>query len=304
LQLQTHMARTHIPVLLEEILSSFDLKPGDDVVDATLGGGGHASAFLEATAPNGRLLGIEWDARTLEETRKRLAIYGSRAMLVHGSYREMERFARAYAVPVASAVLFDLGYSSFQIDDPDRGFSFRFEGPLDMRYDASGDLTASDIVNGWSQEDLAQTIREYGEERAAGRIAAAIVRARGKAMIVSTGQLAAIVASAVPERTRRGKPKINPATQTFQALRIAVNDELGNVREALPQAVRLLRPGGRLGVISFHSLEDRIVKRFFEESPELEILTPKPVMAGEKELEANPRARSAKLRVAIKKPHA
>lgn len=296
--------KRHIPVLLEEVLSLLDPKPGDDVVDATLGGGGHASALLEAIAPNGRLLGIEWDARTLEVTRKTLESHGSRAMLVHGSYRELERFARACAVPVASSVLFDLGYSSFQIDDPERGFSFRFESPLDMRYDASGDVTASDIVNGWSKEDLSQVLREYGEERAAGRIAAAIVRARERQMIVSTVQLAAIVASAVPERTRRGKPKINPATQTFQALRIAVNDELGNIREALPQAVRLLRPGGRLGVISFHSLEDRIVKRFFEENPELEVLTPKPIMAGEKELDVNPRARSAKLRVAIKRPHA
>jgi len=298
------MAGRHIPVLLEEVLSHLDPKPGDDVVDATLGGGGHASAFLEAIAPNGRLLGIEWDARTLEVTRKKLERYGSRAMLVHGSYRELERFARACAVPVVSSVLFDLGYSSFQIDDPSYGFSFRFESPLDMRYDASGDVTAADIVNGWSKEDLAQVLREYGEERAAGRIAAAIVEARRKGMIASTGQLAAVVASAVPERTRRGKPKIHPATQAFQALRIAVNDELGNVREALPQAVKLLRPGGRIGVISFHSLEDRIVKKFFEDNKELEVLTPKPVMAGKEELEVNPRARSAKLRVAAKRYHA
>lgn len=296
------MAGRHVPVLLDEVLSYLAPKPGDDVVDATLGGGGHASALLEAIAPNGRLLGIEWDARTLEETRKSLERYGSRAMLVHGSYRDLEKFARACAVPVASAVLFDLGYSSFQIDDPGYGFSFRFEGPLDMRYDASGDVTASDVVNGWPQEDLSRILREYGEERAAGRIAAAIVRAREKGPIVSTGQLAAIVASAVPERTRHGKPKIHPATQAFQAIRIAVNDELGNIREALPQAVRLLRPGGTIAVISFHSLEDRIVKRFFEASSDLEVLTPKPVMAGEKELESNPRARSAKLRVARKKP--
>lgn len=295
------MAGRHIPVLLKEVLSYLDPKPGDDVVDATLGGGGHASAFLEAIAPNGRLLGIEWDARTLEVTRKTLERYGSRAMLVHGSYRELERLARACAVPVASSILFDLGYSSFQIDDAGRGFSFRHDGPLDMRYDGSGDLTASDIVNGWSQEDLARIFRDYGEERAAGRIADAIVRDRKHFMISSTAQLAAIVSSAVPERSRRGKPKIHPATQAFQAIRIAVNDELGNVREALPQAVRLLSPGGRIGVISFHSLEDRIVKRYFEENEELEILTPKPVMAGEEELEANPRARSAKLRVAAKR---
>jgi 16S rRNA (cytosine1402-N4)-methyltransferase len=197
--------------------------------------------------------------------------------------------------------LFDLGYSSFQIDDPDRGFSFRFDGPLDMRYDVSGDLTAADIVNTWPKEELVRIFRDYGEERASGRMVAAILQAREHASITSTAQFAAIVASAVPERTRWGKPKIHPATQAFQALRIATNDELGNVEAVLPQAVRLLKPGGRLAVISFHSLEDRIVKNFFEESEELEVLTRKPIMAGKEELEINPRARSAKLRVAIKR---
>ncbi len=291
----------HIPVLLNEVLSSLDPKPNDSVIDATLGGGGHASALLEAIGPTGRLLGIEWDARTLEETRKKLERYGSRAMLIRGSYRDIERFAGACAFPEVSGILFDLGYSSFQIDDPDRGFSFRFDGPLDMRYDASGDVTAADIVNGWSKEDLIRILREYGEERASGRIAAAILQAREHAFISTTSQFATIVSSAVPERTRRGKPKIHPATQAFQALRIATNDELGNIETALPQAVRLLKPGGRIAVISFHSLEDRIVKNFFEKSAELKALTPKPIMAGREELDANPRARSAKLRVAEKK---
>lgn len=291
----------HIPVLLEEVLSNLDLKPNDSVIDATLGGGGHASALLEAIGPNGRLLGIEWDARTLEETRKKLERYGSRAMLVRGSYRDLERFAGACAFPEVSGILFDLGYSSFQIDDPDRGFSFRFDGPLDMRYDASGDLTAADIVNTWPKEELVRIFRDYGEERASGRMVAAILQAREHASITTTGQFAAIIASAVPERTRWGKPKVHPATQAFQALRIATNDELGNVEAVLPQAVRLLKSGGRLAVISFHSLEDRIVKNFFEESKELEVLTPKPIMAGRKELDANPRARTAKLRVAIKR---
>ncbi len=291
----------HIPVLLEEVLSHLDLKPNDSVVDATLGGGGHASALLEAIGPTGRLLGIEWDARTLEETRKRLERFGSRAMLIRGSYRDLERFAGACAFPEVSGILFDLGYSSFQIDDPDRGFSFRFDAPLDMRYDVSGDLTAADIVNTWPKEELIRIFRDYGEERASGRMVAAILQAREHVSITTTAQFAAIIASAVPERTRWGKPKIHPATQAFQALRIATNDELGNVEAVLPQAVRLLRPGGRLAVISFHSLEDRIVKNFFEESEELEVLTPKPIMAGRKELDANPRARTAKLRVAIKR---
>ncbi len=291
----------HIPVLLEEILEHLDLKPNDNVVDATLGGGGHASALLETIAPNGRLLGIEWDGRTLEETRKKLERFGSRAMLIRGSYRRLEEFVGACAFPDISGILFDLGYSSFQIDDPDRGFSFRFDGPLDMRYDASGDVTAADIVNTWPKEELIRIFRDYGEERASGRMVAAILQARAYASITTTAQFAAIIASAVPERTRHGKPKIHPATQAFQALRIAVNDELGNVEAVLPQAVRLLKPGGRLAVISFHSLEDRIVKNFFEESKELEVVTPKPVMAGRAELEANPRARTAKLRVAIKR---
>ncbi len=291
----------HIPVLLNEVLSHLDSKPNDSVIDATLGGGGHASALLEAIGPTGRLLGIEWDARTLEETRKKLERYGSRAMLVRGSYRDLERFAGACAFPEVSGILFDLGYSSFQIDDPDRGFSFRFDGPLDMRYDASGDVTAADIVNTWPKEELIRIFRDYGEERASGRMVAAILQAREHASISTTSQFAAIVASAVPERTRWGKPKIHPATQAFQALRIATNDELGNIQTALPQAVGLLKPGGKIAVISFHSLEDRIVKNFFEESPDLEIVTPKPVMAGADELEANPRARSAKLRVAQKR---
>jgi len=294
------MAGQHIPVLLDEVLSHLDLKPGDDVADATLGGGGHASALLEAIGPTGRLLGIEWDARTLEGTRKSLERFGSRAMLVHGNYRNLDRFARACGIPSLDAVLIDLGYSSFQIDDPERGFSFRKDGPLDMRYDASGDLTASDIVNGWSKQDLIRILRDYGEERAAGRIADTIVRDRERFMISSTAQLAAIVASAVPERSRGGKPKIHPATQAFQAIRIAVNDELGNAEAVLPEAARLLKPGGRLAVISFHSLEDRIVKRFFEESKELKALTARPITPSKAEIEANPRSRSAKLRIAQK----
>ncbi len=297
------MPTEHVPVLLKEVLSYLDLKPGDDVIDATLGGGGHASAILETTAPNGRLLGIEWDGRTLEETRKTLSRFGSRAMLVHGSYRDLGRFARAHALSNVSAVLFDLGYSSFQIDDPERGFSFRFDSPLDMRYDAGNELTAADVVNGWPKEELVRILREYGEERAAGRIAEAIVRARERALVATTGRLAEIVARAVPERGRRpggGKPKIHPATQTFQAIRIAVNDELGNLRAALPQAVDLLKPGGKLAVISFHSLEDRIVKDFFKQTSGLRVVTERPVPPGGEEVEFNPRSRSAKLRVAVR----
>ncbi len=297
------MGGQHVPVLLKEVLAHLDPRPGDDVIDATLGGGGHASALLEAIGPTGRLLGIEWDARTLEETRKSLGRFGSRAMLVHGNYRNVETLARACGIPSFSAILIDLGYSSFQIDDAQRGFSFRHDGPLDMRYDASGDLTAYDIVNGWSKEDLIRILRDYGEERAAGRIAEVIVRDRRQYAISSTSQLAAIVASALPERFRGGKPKIHPATQAFQAIRIAVNDEFGNIEAVLPEAVKLLKPGGRLAVISFHSLEDRIIKRFFGSSEELTAMTSKPIVPTEAESIGNPRSRSAKLRVAQKISH-
>ena len=295
------MAEGHVPVLLKEVLSSLALRPGDDVIDATLGGGGHASAILEATAPNGRLLGIEWDSRTLEETRKTLERFGSRAMLVHGSYRNIDRLARAYGFPSVSGVLFDLGYSSFQIDDPDRGFSLRRGGPLDMRYDAEHETTAADIVNGWPKPELIRILREYGEERSAGRVAEAIVQARRRKPLTSTFELAELVGRAIG----RGKAdKIHPATQTFQALRIAVNDELGNVATALPDATKLLRPGGTLAVISFHSLEDRIVKNFLKKTPELEPLTKRPVVPSQEEIDLNPRSRSAKLRAARREPHA
>ena len=287
----------HVPVLLAEVISGLALHPGDDAIDGTLGGGGHASAILEAVAPSGRLLGIEWDGRTLEETRKTLERYGSRAMLVHGNYRDVGRLARTYAFPSVSGILVDLGYSSLQIDDPARGFSVRAGGPLDMRYDDAHELTAADIVNAWPKEELIRILREYGEERSAGRIADAIVRARHRKPIVSTDELALLIAKLVG----RGKGKIHPATQTFQALRIAVNDELGNVAAFLPEAVKLLKPGGRLAVISFHSLEDRIVKNFFKESSDLVVVTKRPITAGDAELAINPRARSAKLRIAEKR---
>lgn len=288
----------HVPVLLKETIDSLALRPGDDAIDGTLGGGGHASAILEAIGPTGRLLGIEWDSRTLEETRKSLERFGSRAMLVHANYREMSRLARTYDLSSVSAILLDLGYSSLQIDDPERGFSFRFAGKLDMRYDEESDRpTAADIVNSWPKADLAHILREYGEEGAAGRISAAIVEARRHQPIETADALVKIVTKVVG----RGKGKINPATQTFQALRIAVNAEFDNLREVLPDAVRLLKPGGRLAVITFHSIEDRIVKEFFRDCPDLEALTKKPLVASEEEVDENRRSRSAKLRVAVRR---
>lgn len=285
----------HIPVLKREVLTYLKPEKGEDAIDATLGGGGHASAILEATGPGGRLLGIEWDARTLEETRKRLESFGSRAMLVHGNYRDLGMLARTYAFPAVSMILFDLGYSSFQIDDAERGFSFRNNGPLDMRYDADHATTAADIVNTWPKKEIIRILREYGEERSAGRIATAIVEARDIDPILTTKALARLVRD-----TARRSGKIHPATQTFQALRIAVNDEFGNLKEALPIATSLLERGGRIGVISFHSLEDRIVKNFFRETEDLKPITKRPISPAQDEIDGNSRSRSAKLRVAVK----
>lgn len=292
----TSFEKGHIPVLMESVLSYLKPEKGDNAIDATLGGGGHSSALLEAIGPEGRLLGIEWDARTLEETRKRLESFGSRAMLVHGNYRDLGKLARTYAFPAVSMILFDLGYSSFQIDSAERGFSFRQEGPLDMRYDASHEVTAADIVNTWPKEELIRILREYGEERSAGRIATAIISAREKSAIMTTKSLARIVWDAIGKTS-----KIHPATQTFQALRIAVNDEFGNLKEALPIAASLLEPGGRIGVISFHSIEDRIVKNYFKEADDLVPVTKRPITPTQKEIDVNRRSRSAKLRVATKK---
>ncbi len=294
--------RPHVPVLLNEAVSALGLVPGENVVDCTVGAGGHAAALLERNAPDGKLLGFDLDEAALETARRNLDRFGSRAMLVRESYRNVGRVLLTLSFGPIQAALLDLGYSSIEIDDPARGFSFRFDGPLDMRYDAGQDLSAASIVNGWNEDDIARIIAEYGEERFARRIAQAIVRARRHEKILGTFQLVDIVANAVPAAYRRGR--LHFATRTFQALRIATNDELGNLKAALPDLLAALAPGGRLAVISFHSLEDRIVKRFFREEERkgnVASVTKRPVVAGDEEVAANPRARSAKLRVIVKK---
>lgn len=291
----------HIPVLLNEILAGLDPQPGDDVIDCTVGAAGHASAILDRTSPNGRLLGLDLDETALDAARRKLERFGSRAMLVRANYKDVERVLLSLSFGPVQATLLDLGFSSLEIDDPARGFSFRKDGPLDMRFDRSQELTAAAIVNSDSEESLTRILWEYGEEKFSRMIARAIVAARRLAPIVGTLQLEQVIYSAVPGYYRRGH--IHPATRTFQALRIAVNDELGNVKAALPILLKNLTSGGRLGVISFHSLEDRIVKRFFEEKAEageIEILTKKPLVATDEENEKNPRARSAKFRLARK----
>lgn len=292
-------ARPHVPVLENEVIELLGLKPGDDVVDCTVGAGGHASAMLERTSPSGRLLGLDVDETALDAAQRSLARFGSRAVLVRENYRNVERVLPTFSSGPIQAALLDLGYSSMEIDDPTRGFSFRADGPLDMRFDGTQELTAAEIVNGWSLDELAKLIWEYGEERLARRIAKGIVDERRRRPIVGTTHLVDVIARSVPSAYRRGR--IHFATRTFQALRIAVNDELGNLREALPKLMAALASGGRIAVIAFHSLEDRIVKEFFREEEReghMRIITKKPVIAGDQETRRNPRSRSAKLRVA------
>ncbi len=299
----------HIPVLLEPILQH--LLPAQRVIDGTLGAGGHAAALLEAGA--GALLGLDRDPQALDIARARLASFGERAYIVHNSYLHMADEAARLGWTAVEAILLDLGVSSMQFDTPERGFSFRHDAPLDMRFDPTGDSpTAAALIDALDADELADIFFRYGEERHARRIARAIIAARP---IATTGELAQIVAGAVP---RQRDSHIHPATRVFQALRIAVNDELGVLERTLPLAIDLLAPGGRLAVISFHSLEDRIVKDALRlastdcicpprtpicicgHRASIRLLTKKPITADEDECARNPRSRSAKLRIAEK----
>lgn len=302
----------HTPVLLTEVVEGLGLKPGARWVDGTLGGAGHALALLEQTAPNGHLIGIDADPSALAaaEARLRAALgesYDHRVTLVHGHFDQLEAIAARLNIDALDGVLFDLGVSSHQLDTPDRGFSFLNDGPLDMRLDPTQGETVADLLAYNDEKTIADWIFQYGEERASRRIARAIVEQRRTKPLTTTAELADLVTRAMGGR--RGQ--IHPATRTFQALRIAVNEELRRIERVLPQAVSLLRPGGRLGVISFHSLEDRIVKQFMRaesgyaggDNPtngpvRLEIITRKPLVASDLEQRQNPRSRSAKLRVA------
>lgn len=300
------MAERHVPVLLQAVLDLLAVRPGGVYVDGTLGGGGHARAILALSSPDGRLLGLDRDPAALAAARERLAPFGARAVLRHGSFARLRELAEGFAP--ADGVLLDLGLSSLQLADPTRGFAFAHEGPLDMRFDpGEGGPTAADLVNALSVNELTALLYRYGEEPQARRIAEAIVAARP---LATTGELARVIERAIgPARGR-----IHPATRTFQALRIAVNEELQALEMALPQALEVLRPGGRLVVISFHSLEDRRVKQFMQREardcicpPELPacacghraqgwIVTRRPRQPEPAEVAANPRARSARLR--------
>ncbi len=303
------MGGIHVPVLFQAVLDGLQVRPGGLYIDATVGGGGHAAGMLAASSPGGRLLGLDRDPAAVEAASVRLVSYAGRVVLVHSSFTRLAEIAHACHFVPADGILFDIGLSSLQLADPTRGFAFKADGPLDMRFDpTAGGLTAAALVNHLSLEELATLLYRYGEERQSRRIAEAIIAARP---LHTTKELAVIV-----ERGVRRRGRIHPATRTFQALRIAVNDELAALEEALPQAVEVLAPGGRLAVISFHSLEDRLVKRFMRresrdcicppESPvcicghraTLRLVMRKPVRPTADEVAANPRSRSARLRVA------
>ena len=307
--------REHMPVLLRETLDLLAPRPGGVYVDGTLGGGGHATEILERSSPDGVLIGLDQDPEAVERCRVRLARFGDRAVIRQANYRELPSILQELGYHAVDGAVLDLGVSWFHLKSPNRGFSFQLDGPLDMRMDPNRGLTAADLVNGLSRDKLVKIIREYGEEHRAGAIARAIEKARARRSITSTVQLAEIILSVFPPYPPR---RIHPATLTFQALRIAVNDELGALHEGIERIIGLLKPGGRLIVIAFHSLEDRIVKQAFVakakgcicppklpvcacgRKPMLRVLTHRPVMAGPSELALNPASRSAKLRAAEK----
>ncbi len=310
------MEYRHTPVLLAEVTQQLQLHDGSIIVDCTLGGAGHAKRIAELIAPTGILVGIDQDDAALTAARDTLPL-GQQAILLKGNFGDLDDVLVQASIPYADGFLFDLGVSSPQLDVGGRGFTYQEDVPLDMRMDpSSSQPTAADIINTYSEADLSKVIREYGEERWASRIAAFVVAARGRHPVTTTGELVELIKNAIPAAARRTGP--HPARRTFQALRIEVNHELDVLRSGLEAAIRWLRPGGRIAVISYHSLEERVVKRVFGEQslgctcppdlpvcrcdakPVLRIITKKPVVPTAAEIEVNPRARSARLRVAEK----
>ena len=308
------MTFQHTPVLLNEVVDLFREHSPARVVDGTLGGAGHSSAILQAL-PEASLLGIDQDPEALQAARQRLASFAARAEAVHGNFREMQRLCREHGWEHVDGILLDLGVSSHQIDTPERGFSFRFDAPLDMRMDPSGTVTAADLLNTCTEKQLADIFFNYGEEHKARQVARAVVLRREKEPWKSTGEFAELLEHVIGRAHQHGLP---PATRCFQALRIAVNNEMDALKEALQAAVTLLAPGGLLVVISFHSLEDRIVKQFlsYEERtctcpPDfpvcrcgkvqtMKVLTRKPIVPNDDEIKENPRCACSKLRAAIR----
>jgi len=288
---------THVPVLLQEAIEFLDVRPTGIYIDCTLGAGGHACEVLKRLE-TGRLLGIDRDPEALEVAGSRLAEFGEKLMMQHGNFADIDTWHAASGLPPADGMLADLGLSSMQLDAAARGFSFSQTGPLDMRMDPTTEMTAADLVNYASERELADILFELGEERHSRRLARAIMKARP---FRSTTDLAQVVMRAIPFQT--GLHQIHPATRTFMALRLAVNRELENLDQFLSKALNVLRPGGRVVVVSFHSLEDRRVKQAFrqwQQEDRAEVLTRKVVRPQEEEVQSNPRARSARLRAAAK----
>ena len=286
----------HVPVLVEEVMTFLRCEPGRTYVDATLGGGGHASEILKRTAPDGVVIGMEWDEEALSEARNTLMPFGDRVKIFRENFIHLSDFIKAESV---DGMLLDLGLSSIQVEKAERGFSFKGEGPLDMRMDQRLNHTAADLINRLSLEELEDTLSRYGEERWTKRIARAIVQEREREPVRTTQTLRKIVHGAIPRRFH--SRRIDPATRTFQAFRIRVNEELDNLGKILETGWKVLKRGGRICIISFHSLEDRMVKETFrrlEKQGEMRLLTKKPVTPSEEEQRKNPRSRSAKLRCA------
>lgn len=306
---------SHKSVLLDETIEALNIHPDGIYLDGTLGGAGHSEQIVKRLT-TGTLIGIDRDEVALSAARQRLSPYGERVVTVHSNFCELADVLDRLSIPLVDGMLFDLGVSSPQLDDAQRGFSYMADAPLDMRMDRSQSLSAYEVVNGWPQEELRRILYDYGEERYAPQIAAAMVRRREKQSIETTMELVEVIRSAMPAQALREKQ--HPAKRSFQAIRIAVNDELRAVDRMLQVAFDRLKPGGRIAIITFHSLEDRIVKSRMQAAargcicppkfpvcvcgrkPVVRLVTRKPVVSGEEELEENPRARSAKLRVAEK----
>lgn len=292
----------HVPVLTKEVLEVLLPKQNENFIDCTVGQGGHAELILKASVPNGKLLGIDLDPKQIENCKENLKEFGERLILVNDSYANIKKIVEDCKLANVSGILLDAGMSSWQIDDSEKGFSFQKDQPLDMRYDdKKNEITAETIVNEWSEKELEKILSEFGEEKFAKKIAKKIVEQRRTAKIKSTFELAEAIKDATPSAYWHSK--IHYATRTFQALRMAVNKELESLENVIPVAVSILEKGGRLAVISFHSLEDRIVKNTFknlEQESLVKILTKKPITAGLSEIGQNPRSRSAKLRALIK----
>lgn len=315
------MSYFHIPVLLKEVIKIVDPKPAENLVDGTIGGGSHAKMFLERTSPDGKLLGIDLDSEALAESKRKLEEYSNRIILEKGNFVDFAEFAKKYNFSPINIFFLDLGISSQQLNNDILGISFLKNAPLDMRIGSDknsedGRVSAEYIINKWSEEKIKSILKNYGEERYASLIAKEIASARKIKKIINTRQLVNIISKAVPGKYKN--QRIHFATKTFQALRIAANNELGNLENVLPQILENMAIGGRIAIISFHSLEDRIVKRFFRKEAKdcicnvkvpvcvcghkktLSILTKKPIVPSEREIMNNPRSRSAKLRVARK----